>query len=337
MRILREFRLLPVVLLATVSLLGLKILGLVLDGGFALTDFNDGDPRGQVVRAGVPGGGRLSSDNAIAINQRPKIAWARDMFNFPDVTGSVDSEKQNAEKRAAGQSADTAGQSKPVGDGAGPPNKPASPKPADARSADPKPVDAKPADAKPSDAKPAEAKPGEAKATDPKGPPSSSGGAVIPLSPNGLPSAGERAVLERLGERRQELDARARELEIRESLVKSAEKRLDSRANEIKGLESELSGSSKKKAENEAAQLKGLVAMYENMKPRDAAKIFNRLEMPVLIAVVSQINPRIMADIMAQMQPEVAQRLTVELASRAIGTTAAAPAAELPKIEGQPR
>jgi len=44
-----------------------------------------------------------------------------------------------------------------------------------------------------------------------------------------------------------------------------------------------------------------------------------------------------MADIMAQMQPEVAQRLTVELASKAIGTTAAAPAAELPKIEGQPR
>ena len=337
MRILREFRLIPVVLLATVSLLGLKILGIVLDGGFALTDFNDGDRRGQVVRAGVPGGGRLSSEDAIALNQRSKSAWARDMFNFPDVTGSVDSEKRNAEKQNAGQSADAAGQTKPADDGAGPPIKPAGPKPADAGSAEPKPLDAKPVDAKPSDAKPAEAKPAEAKAPESKGPLSSSSGGVIPLSPNGLPSAGERAVLERLGERRQELDARARELEIRENLVKSAEKRLDSRVNEIKGLESELNGGSKKKAENEAAQLKGLVAMYENMKPKDAAKIFNRLEMPVLIAVVSQINPRIMADIMAQMQPDVAQRLTVELAGKAIGTTAAAPAAELPKIEGQPR
>ena len=342
MRILREFRLIPVVLLATVSLLGLKILGIVLDGGFALTDFNDGDRSGAIVRAGVPGGGRLSSDNAIAINQRPKTSWARDMFNFPDVTGSVDSDKQNAEKQSAAQSGNTSGQNKPVDDGAGPQTKPAAPKPADAkpgesRSGEAKPVDAKPTDAKPTDAKPSDAKPAEAKATDPKGTLSSSSGGVIPLSPAGLPSAGERAVLERLGERRQELDARARELEIRENLVKSAEKRLDSRVNEIKGLESELNGSSKKKAENEAAQLKSLVTMYENMKPKDAAKIFNRLEMPVLIAVVSQINPRIMADIMAQMQPEVAQRLTVELASKAIGTTAAAPAAELPKIEGQPR
>ena len=337
MRILREFRLIPVVLLATVSLLGLKILGLVLDGGFALTDFNDGDRPGQIVRAGVPGGGRLSSDNAIAINQRPKTSWARDMFNFPDVTGSVDSDKQNAEKQSAAQSGNTSGQSKPVDDGAGPQTKPAAPKPADAKPGESRSGEAKPVDAKPADAKPTDAKPAEAKATDPKGALNSSSGGIIPLSPAGLPSAGERAVLERLGERRQELDARARELEIRENLVKSAEKRLDSRVNEIKGLESELSGSSKKKAENEAAQLKSLVTMYENMKPKDAAKIFNRLEMPVLIAVVSQINPRIMADIMAQMQPEVAQRLTVELASKAIGTTAAAPAAELPKIEGQPR
>ena len=337
MRILREFRLIPVVLLATVSLLGLKILGIVLDGGFALTDFNDGDRSGAMVRAGVPGGGRLSSDNAIAINQRPKTAWARDMFNFPDVTGSVDSDKQNAEKQSAAQSGNTTGQSKPVDDGAGPQTKPAAPKPADAKPGEGRSGEAKPVDAKPADAKSTDAKPAEAKATDPKGALSSSSGGVIPLSPAGLPSAGERAVLERLGERRQELDARARELEIRENLVKSAEKRLDSRVNEIKGLESELNGGSKKKAENEAAQLKSLVTMYENMKPKDAAKIFNRLEMPVLIAVVSQINPRIMADIMAQMQPEVAQRLTVELASKAIGTTAAAPAAELPKIEGQPR
>lgn len=335
MRILREFRLIPVVLLATVSLLGLKILGIVLDGGFAFTDFSDADRRGQVVRAGVPGGGRLSSENASAINQRSKAAWARDMFNFPDVTGSVDSEKRKAEN--AGQSADATSQTKPADDSAGPPIKPAGPKPADAKPGEGTSAEQKPLDAKPVDAKPSDAKPGEAKAPEPKGPLSNSSGSVIPLSPNGLPSAGERAVLERLGERRQELDARARELEIRENLVKSAEKRLDSRVNEIKGLESELNGGSKKRAENEAAQLKGLVAMYENMKPKDAAKIFNRLEMPVLIAVVSQINPRIMADIMAQMQPDVAQRLTVELAGKAIGTTAAAPAVELPKIEGQPR
>ena len=40
-------------------------------------------------------------------------------------------------------------------------------------------------------------------------------------------SAGERALLERLQERRQELDARARELDLRESMLKAAEKKLE--------------------------------------------------------------------------------------------------------------
>jgi hypothetical protein len=39
---------------------------------------------------------------------------------------------------------------------------------------------------------------------------------------------------------------------------------------------------------------------------------------------------------MAQMQPDAAERLTTELASRAVGIApVAAPPGELPKIEGQ--
>jgi flagellar motility protein MotE (MotC chaperone) len=84
-------------------------------------------------------------------------------------------------------------------------------------------------------------------------------------------------------------------------------------------------------------RLKGLITMYENMKPRDAAKIFNGLEDGVLVDVASKINPRTMAEILAQMQPEVAQHLTVELASKAqqLPAPGAAPG-DLPKIDGQP-
>ena len=42
-------------------------------------------------------------------------------------------------------------------------------------------------------------------------------------------SPSERAILERLQTRRQELEQRAREIEIRESLLKAAEKRIDGR------------------------------------------------------------------------------------------------------------
>ena len=63
--------------------------------------------------------------------------------------------------------------------------------------------------------------------------------------------------------------------------------------------------------------------MYEGMKPKDAAKVFDRLEMSVLFEIASQIAPRKMSDILGLMQPEAAERLTVEMARRA-GTDKAA-------------
>ncbi|NVN84688.1 MAG: flagellar protein FlbB [Rhodopseudomonas sp.] len=147
-------------------------------------------------------------------------------------------------------------------------------------------------------------------------------------------SASERAILERLQERRQELDARAREVEIRESLLKAAEKRIESKADEVKAVEGRIGTATEKKSEADAARFKGIITMYEGMKPKDAAKIFDRLEMPVLFEIASQIAPRKMSDILGLMSPEAAERLTVELARRASGDKSVA-AAILPKIEGK--
>ena len=104
---------------------------------------------------------------------------------------------------------------------------------------------------------------------------------------------------------------------------------------EVKEVESRIKVETEAKDQAELGRFKNLVTMYENMKARDAAKIFNRLDMDVLIKVASQINPRSMADIMAQMTPDVAEHLTVELASKAQGPAKNAPA-ELHKIEGKP-
>ncbi len=172
----------------------------------------------------------------------------------------------------------------------------------------------------------------------PAAPEISPGGVVIkPEEPQpGIPPA-ERAILERLQERRQELDARARELEIRENLLKAAEKRIESRAEEMKATEARITAASGQKSEADSARLKNIVTMYESMKPKDAAKVFDRLEMGVLLEIAVAIAPRKMSDIMGLMQPEAAERLTVEMARRAGtgGEKAASVSAELPKIEGK--
>ena len=150
-------------------------------------------------------------------------------------------------------------------------------------------------------------------------------------------SASERAILERLQARRQEIESRQREIDIRESLLKSAEKRIESKVEEMKAVESRITATQAEQKAAEAQRLKGLVTMYEGMKPKDAARVFDRLEMGVLIEIASAIAPRKMSDILGLMSSEAAERLTVEMARRANGGgDQAASAGDLPKIDGKP-
>jgi flagellar motility protein MotE (MotC chaperone) len=149
--------------------------------------------------------------------------------------------------------------------------------------------------------------------------------------PGGL-SPAERALLERLQERRQELDARNRDLELRENLIKDAEKRLENRIDELKDVENRFNG----KGGEQAAKFKSLVIMYEGMKPKDAARIFDKLDQGVLVDVASVMNPRKLADVLALMNAEMAQRLTVELARRNASGERGLPSSDLPKIEARP-
>jgi flagellar motility protein MotE (MotC chaperone) len=253
-KFIREFRIIPVVLIALSSLVMLKVAGLVLDGGYVLSD-------------------------ATPPAESSKPSWAEDTLNFPtgrktidpaDVTGSVH----------------------------GAPPEPETPvvKAAETRSPDE---------------------------------------VVLYPDPKRPVTDSERAVLERLQARRQEIETRAREIDIRESLMKSAEKRIEDRIQEVKATEARITLATQQKSEAESQRFKGIITMYEGMKPKDAAKVFDRLEISVLFDIASQIAPRKMSDILGQMQPEAAERLTVELARRASGDNKASSDSDLPKIEGQ--
>lgn len=133
---------------------------------------------------------------------------------------------------------------------------------------------------------------------------------------NAVPSQSEIEVLKSLRERRQSLDKREEQLRLRENLLKAAEKRLEKRVGELKEIESNIE---KVHLENEEKSRKGmesLVSMYSNMKPKDAARIFNTLDMEVLVSLVDQMNARKMSPVLAKMNPKIAKSLTVEIAER---------------------
>ncbi len=180
----------------------------------------------------------------------------------------------------------------------------------------------------------AEAKADAARAANPLNKAGIINGVTAPVSPT------ERALLERLGERREAIDARMRELEMRERLLDTAEKKLDSRVGDLKELETKAAGPGGKPAGEEAKGIKNLVIMYEAMKPKEAARVFDRLGLDILVPVVQQMNPRKMSEVLAAMAPDRAEKLTVALAtmSRSPGVERVAidpvslPGTELPAI-----
>jgi flagellar motility protein MotE (MotC chaperone) len=124
----------------------------------------------------------------------------------------------------------------------------------------------------------------------------------------------ETLVLQTLAERRKALETREADIANRERLLQAAEQRLQARIDELKSLETQLGGAPSELAQEDDEKIKGLVSMYEAMKPKAAARVFDGLDMGVLIAVSRAMSPRKMSAIMAVMDPDKAGLLTTALA-----------------------
>src|SRR5690606_28390242 len=136
-------------------------------------------------------------------------------------------------------------------------------------------------------------------------------GQMVPLDGS---DGSEQAINQRLAARRDELDARAAELDMRLALVEAAERRIEERTAALQALEARIDAMVDEKRTLEEAQFTSVVAMYETMKAKDAAAIFDQLDMEVLLRVARALNPRKMAPIMARMDPARAKDLTAALA-----------------------
>lgn len=107
------------------------------------------------------------------------------------------------------------------------------------------------------------------------------------------------------------------DLEMRERLLEAAEKRVDGKIAELRALEARLKQLTGVQEEQAAKQFASLVKVYETMKPRDAARIFEKLDLGVQLAVAHRMKEAKMAAILAEMTPDAAKSLTMALAERA--------------------
>jgi flagellar motility protein MotE (MotC chaperone) len=129
-------------------------------------------------------------------------------------------------------------------------------------------------------------------------------------------SAAEVDVLSSLTRRRTELDARGRDLDMRANVLAATEKRIDAKITALKQLQLQINQMMGQRDAAQEKQIVSLVKTYSAMKPKDAARIFNGLDENVLLEVAQAMKSDALAPVLAGMNAETAQKLTLRLASR---------------------
>jgi len=130
-------------------------------------------------------------------------------------------------------------------------------------------------------------------------------------------SQAEVQVLQALGTRREALDLRAEQMGTQTDLMAAAEQRLTERVAELRQLETTVNDLLGRLDEAQEQRLAGLVDVYQRMRAKDAATVFDGLEDDVLVQVASRMRQANLAEVMGRMEPARARRLTEMLADRA--------------------
>ena len=136
-----------------------------------------------------------------------------------------------------------------------------------------------------------------------------------PLDPV-LFTRSEIELLQELSRRRKELDGRERAIIQREGLLMAAESRLEVKINELELIKTDIETLITKYNAQEEEKFKGLVSIYEKMKPKDSARIFDELDIEILLEVFERMKASKSASILAQMKPARAKEITSRIAER---------------------
>lgn len=126
-------------------------------------------------------------------------------------------------------------------------------------------------------------------------------------------SDSEMEILQELAERREALDTKSQEIDKRAMQLKVAEEEIDKKLQQLKEYEQRLGKLINQYSEKEQENINSLVKLYSSMKPKDAARIFNTMNLDISTAILKGMKPSASSAILSQMDAEKAQAITAEL------------------------
>jgi flagellar motility protein MotE (MotC chaperone) len=137
---------------------------------------------------------------------------------------------------------------------------------------------------------------------------------IDPFSPQF--SDEELNVLQSLAKRREQIEQRERDMDQREKLLQAAEKKVEQKVSELNSLKSEMEQLLGNQEVAQSQSIKQLVKIYETMKPKDAATIFNDMDTDILLKIIGTMAERRSAPIIAAMDPVKARDISSRIAEQ---------------------
>ena len=121
-------------------------------------------------------------------------------------------------------------------------------------------------------------------------------------------------------ERREALDLRNKEIDKKVIQLKVTEEEINKKLAQLQAYEKKLRSLMQEYSAKEKERLDSLVKLYASMKPRDAARILNTLDIEVSTALVREMKPSASSAILSQMEASKAKAITDALIGNSITT-----------------
>ena len=126
----------------------------------------------------------------------------------------------------------------------------------------------------------------------------------------------QREIMTDLSDRRERLKKKEQTLAQREALLRAAQKELDRKYDELATLRDEIKELLEEQSVEEQARIESLVKIYSGMKAKDAARIFNTLDIDILVDIMTRMSERKTGPILAEMDSEKARSVTIMMAEQ---------------------
>lgn len=128
------------------------------------------------------------------------------------------------------------------------------------------------------------------------------------------PTGEELNHLMKLAERKKELDAREEELNRLEAEMTKQKEELQKKIADLEKMRSSISNILEERVKTDDQKIETLVQFYSNMKPPQAAKVFETIDEDLAVQILGRMKKKNAAEILNLMKAEKAQMFTEKYA-----------------------